>query len=43
MNTQQLEQAKEMHDSGITWDIIASFFNTNRKQLRKQMKAYDNN
>ncbi len=43
--TKQLQHAKELHDSGVSWKIIASYLYTNPNTLREQMKNYedDNN
>ena len=41
LTTKQIEQAEQMHSLGITWAVIASYLGTNRRQLRKQLKAYD--
>lgn len=37
----QLQQAKELHDSGVSWKIIASYLYTNINTLRQQMKTYE--
>ena len=41
MTTKQLQQAIEMHKSGITWLIIASYFNTTTDKLRRRLKRYE--
>ena len=37
----QLKQAKQMHDSGIAWLLIANHLKTNATTLRQQLKHYE--
>ena len=39
--TKQLQHAIELHDSGVSWAIIASYLFTNVKSLREQIKNYE--
>ena len=41
LTTQQLELAQEMRDSGITYEVIASYFGVTTKQLLKHRKGYE--
>ena len=41
LNNTELQKAKEMNQSGISWSIIAAYYKTNRDQLRKQIKHYE--
>ena len=34
-------QAKQMHDSGMTWSIVASYYKIDRTTLRKRLNEYD--
>jgi DNA invertase Pin-like site-specific DNA recombinase len=34
-------QAKQMHDSGVTWEIIASYYKIDRTTLRKRLNEYE--
>lgn len=43
MTNQQIELAYEMSDSGITWEVIASYFGVNQATLRKYRKQYEHN
>ena len=38
--TNQLEKAIELHKSGVSWAVIASYLFTNVKSLREQLKHY---
>ena len=40
MTEQQIKQANQMHESGITWNIIAAYFKTNEKTLLHYRKHY---
>ena len=40
-STKQLQQAIELHDSGVSWAIIASYLFTNTNSLREQIKNYE--
>lgn len=40
LTEQQIEQAQQMHDSGITWDIIAVYFGVTEAKLLQQRKHY---
>ena len=42
LTNEQLSLAKKMHDSDITWKIIAAYFKVCDSTLRKQLKDYDN-
>ena len=35
----ELNQAIQTHNSGMTWDLIATYFKTNRITLRKQINT----
>ena len=41
MTEQQLQLAIEMHDQGLTWSVIASYFKTTYSKLRKKLKTYE--
>ena len=43
MNEQQLKQAIDMHEAGVTWMLIAIYFKISTTKLRKQIKDYENN
>ena len=43
MTNQQIELANEMYASGITYEIIASYFGVNASTLRKYQKQYEQN
>ena len=43
MTNQQITDANKMHESGITWDIIAAYFSVTTKTLTKYRKHYENN
>ena len=43
MTKEQIELAQRMSDTGITWEVIASYFGVNQATLRKYRKKYDNN
>ena len=40
-STKQLQQAIELHESGVSWAIIASYLFTNTNSLREQIKNYE--
>ena len=42
MTNEQKEQAIELHNSGVTWSIIASLNNMSTNTLRKHLKDYEN-
>ena len=39
MTTEQIPQAQQMHDSGISYSIIAAYFKTSTKTLRKYING----
>jgi len=41
LSTNQLDQAIEMHESGIKWELIAAFFEMHTQTLTKQIKTYE--
>mgnify|MGYP003678851765 CR=1 FL=1 len=41
VTTKQLQQAIELHESGVTWAVIASYLFTNPNSLREQIKNYE--
>ena len=41
MTNEQLQQAIQMHDVGIKWELIAAFFKTNTNTLRRRLKQYE--
>ena len=43
MTKEQIELAHKMSASGITWGVIASYFNVTPSTLIKYRKKYDNN
>ena len=43
LTTEQLEQAREMHEADIKWELIAAYFKTSTTTLRKQIKHYEKN
>ena len=43
MTEQQITDANKMHESGITWDIIAAYFSVTTKTLTKYRKHYGTN
>jgi len=40
MTEEQVNQAQQMHDSGITWDIIAAYFGITKEKLLQLRKHY---
>ena len=42
LTNEQIEQAQQMHEAGITYAIIATYFKVCTTTLRKQMKHYEN-
>jgi len=40
MNQKQIEQAIEMHDAGINWSVIATYFKTTSEKLLNYRKQY---
>ena len=43
LTTEDLQQIKQLHDSGITYNIIAALYKVSYKTLHKQLKHYDDN
>ena len=41
LTKQELELAKRMNDTGITWSIVAAYYKTNINTLREQIKDYE--
>ena len=41
MTQQEIEQAIQMHESGVTWELIAAHYKTTLYKLRKQIKTYE--
>ena len=41
MTTKQIELANQMHTSGISWSIIATYFKTTEDKLRLHRKNYE--
>jgi DNA invertase Pin-like site-specific DNA recombinase len=41
MDEQQIKQARQLHDSGVTWSVIAALFKASQETLRKQIKHYE--
>jgi len=41
MTKQQMQKALEMKDKGLSWLIIASYFNMTTDTLRKHRKHYE--
>jgi len=41
LTTQEIEQAIELHDSGMSWNIVAAYYKLSTEKLRKQIKLYD--
>ena len=41
LTNEQMRQALEMYDSGITWSIIATYFKIDTVTLRKHRKNYE--
>lgn len=42
MTKQQVELAKQMHDSGISYSIIAAYFRVDVSTLRQARKQFNN-
>ena len=40
MTKQQINQAIQMHESGIKWELVAAYFKTNTNKLRQEVKHY---
>ena len=40
LSEHQINQAIQMHESGIKWELVAAYFKTNTNKLRKQIKHY---
>ena len=43
MTNQQIADAITMHESGITWEVIAAYYKTTVIELRKHRKLYETN
>ena len=41
MSNEQLQLAVEMHEAGVTWMLIAIYFKTTTKTLRKHLQLYE--
>ena len=41
LSTEQLQQAIAMHDSGMNWKIVATYFQLHTQTLSKQIKHYE--
>lgn len=41
MDTKQLDQAIQMHNQGMSWYVIASYFKTSYRTLRRKLKNYE--
>ena len=41
LTNEQMRQALEMNESGITWSIIATYFRIDTVTLRKQRTNYE--
>lgn len=41
LTKEQLELSQQLHNSGLTWSMVASYFKTNEKTLRQQRKQYE--
>ena len=41
LTSQQLKEATTLHDSGVTWEIIAALLKTTTSKLRRELKDYD--
>ena len=37
----QLKTAKQMNETGVTWAVVAAYYQVTRDQLRKQIKHYE--
>ena len=37
----QLETAKQMNNTGVTWVVVAAYYKVTTDQLRKQIKDYE--
>ena len=42
LTKQQIETANQMHQSGVSWEIIAALLKTDTNKLRKGRKYYNN-
>ena len=40
MTNQQINQAIQMHEAGIKWELIAAYFKINTNKLRQEVKHY---
>ena len=41
MTTEQINQAIQMHQAGITWALVARYFKLDPTTLRKYIKHYE--
>lgn len=40
LTEKQIDQALQMHEAGITWDIIAAYFGVTKEKLLQLRKHY---
>ena len=40
MTNQEINQAIQMHDSGIKWELVAAYYKVTTNKLRQQIKDY---
>lgn len=40
LTNEQIDQAQQMHDAGITWDIIAAYLGITKEKLLQLRKRY---
>ena len=41
LTKEQMQTAKQLHQSGVTWSVVATYFNLSQAQLLKNRKHYD--
>ncbi len=41
LSTQQMQTAKQLHDNGASWSVIASYLKVNINKLRTMRKHYE--
>jgi len=41
LTNEDVYQAIQMHDSGMTWGIVASYYKIDRTTLRKRLNEYE--
>jgi len=41
MTEEELKNAIELHDSGMSWSIVAAYLKTTTDKLRKELKHYE--